>query len=620
MSTPTNDKSATEQQVPTVDDKQNTSVSEEKAPATESSTETKPSAMEVESSQTDTKPEVASSDEKKPEAASSEETKPADANATSEESKSAKPTENKRKQLRGIGARKRFKWLLEQGYSQDEAFELAKKRLEKGELLDRYLADKGRKPMNPKVIDAEVKKLNPADKKLYTYLLQSGHSEEEALQALKKKRKTTAAPNRQANSGGGAQNKMTKSTPNDSSGIVMVVAAKDYPAKTLTNAQSNEVKAAILKEVVQQKDSETKPRFESCTHVKAGYLRVNCSDGNTRQWLHKIVGKLTVPEGVPLKLLSEKNLIKGDVYTGVFADSKKEDNAAILEFINSQNDGLDTSKWKVLSRKEVPNKQSVEMIFSVDQASSKTIATLENELNYKFNKVQLRKQVNPNNPPQQANRNNAGRTGGRMGPPQRRMQNQVMPRQMNSIVPVWDNNQRQQNNFNQFSNGNNFGNGLNLSSSNGNNGFGMASNLFGGNNFFGSSSNSNGGSNNYGNNQQYRGNNSFGNSSRNSSGRSGNNSSMQSNTRNRPFNLSESLYDQLKLIGNSVGNGNGGANYGSPQRRNAGGSGQMRRTGGGGNNNSSQGGRNSGGNSNSFNRGNVMGKRNFFTTTRTGFF
>lgn len=655
MSTPaTETKPAEEQQVPTAEVKQEetepiTTASSEAA-AEASSAGAEPSAMEVDASKTETKTEAASGEEAKP---------AAEGEAAKTEDAKAKPERPIR--LNGA-ARKRFRWLLDQGYSKEEAAELAKEPLKTKELRDRFNADtkKGPKPKDEKVIEAEVKKLAPAEKKRFTWLLQNGHTEEEALEVMRKKRSTAPKRNLASSSAGGPPMKMARSQPADvlPGALAMAVLAKDFPKQTLTHVQSNEVKAAILKEVVQQKDSETKPRFESCTFVKAGYLRVNCSDASTRQWLHKIVGKLGVPEGIPLKMVNERNLLKGgDIYTGVFPDSKKENNDAILEFVKSQNDGLDISKWKVLSRKELPNKQAVELMFSVDQASAKNIQNLANELNYKFNKVQLKKQAKPGDTqgPAASNRNAVARPGGAggraMGPPQRRFVNQPRPNS-NSFVSVWDNNRSNQydsmrsNSFNSSGGGNNWANGsgqnsFGMGNLGNNNGFGLGglSSLGGGSNSFGGldsfrGSNSFGsGNNSYGN-----GNNSFGGGSnslggsnmnlysRRNGGGGGSGGNQSNGISNRAFNLSASLYDQLKLIGSSgaVDNGNG---FGSSRRTGGGGGGAGGNTGNsssrrtGGNNNSRS--RNAGGNAAgkaTSNQTNTMGKRNFFTTTRTGFF
>lgn len=644
MSTPVAETKPAEEQVPKEDAKEDTStttttttseevqmkeVEKEKDTAEPSTT-----AMEVDASQTETKPEAAT--------ASGEEAKPeVKANGTTGETKA-----KNEKQIRLNGAaRKRFRWLLDQGYSREEAAEVAKEPLKTKELRDRFNADT--KPDN---VDEDFKTLGGAAKKRFKWLLKNGYTEKEALKMAREPMNGTGSK-RNLSTNDGPPNKVSRPAPDVPGGIVMAVAAKDYPTTSLTNAQTKEVKTAILKEVVQQKDSELKPRFESCVHVK-GYLRVHCSDQETRQWLHRVVTKLTVPEGIKLKVASEKNLVKGDIYTGQFTDSRGDTNEAILEFVESQNDGINTSKWKILSRKE--NKQTIELMFSVDQVSAKSIHNLGNELNYKFNKVKVRKQLKPTEkaPAAAAVANTNVRMARSMAPPQRvnrRTFNQPRPTSSGgSFVPIWDSNSRNSgSNFdssrNSFSSGtaNNWSNGMNsFGLGNGGSGSygGMSSSFggdgsFGGNNSFGGSNSGGGGggrsnsfmgsnsrSNSFGGSgsrsNSFGGSNSRSNSNSYGMGGGGGRGSNQSNS-NRPFNLVDSLYDQLKLIGSSAGGSNAGNSYSDSY-------GSSRRSGGGGGNTgvgNNPRGRNTSSNSSFSGRSSSgYGNRSFFTTTRSGFF
>lgn len=597
----------------------------EASTAAESSTTTEPStkaepttAMEVDSSQTEAKPEASSGQEPKPEVK---------ANGTTSETKA----KNESLRLNGA-ARKRFRWLLDQGYTREEAAKLAKEPLKTKELRDRFNADTKKGGSTDKTeskVDEELKNLSGAAKKRFRWLLRNGYTEKEAIKMAREPMNAVTSK-RNMSMNDGPPSKVSRPTLEVAGGIVMVVAARDYPTTSLTHAQTNEVKSAILKEVVQQKDSELKPRFESCVHVK-GYLRVHCSDQETRQWLQRVVSKLTVPEGIKLKVASEKNLLKGDIYTGFFTDSRKDTNEAILEFVESQNDGINTSKWKILTRKEMQKGQLVELMFTVDQASSKSIQNLGCELNYKFNKVKVRKQIKPTERTTPAVANNNVRINRSMAPPQRdrRTFNQPRPISSGSYVPIWDSNlpqKRTVNNFNQFdSSRNSFSSGSGNGWSNGGNSFGLGgggSGSFGmnngGNNSFGSSNSGGNSGRSMGSNSRS---NSFGgsNSRSNSFGGRSNNNGMgggrggnQSNS-NRPFDLVDSLYGQLKLIG-SVGSNkssNNSNSYGGSSRRSGGNS-------GGGSN---LWGRNTSSNSSYTGRSNSsLGNRNFFTTTRSGFF
>lgn len=603
MSTPVADtKSAAEEQVPKAEEKQETSTASEdvqvksEGEATkEPSTTAEPTAMEVDSSANETKPEAASGEEANP-----------------AEGEKSENTKDENKNRRNGATRKRYKWLLEQGYSREEA------------------ASKAKEPLKVQELE-EFKSLSGAAKKRYNWLLKNGCSEKEALTLA---REPMGASKRNLSANSGPPNKFSKATADPAVGgsMVMAVTVMDYPNTSFTKTQANEFKSAILKEVIAQKDSELKPHFESCTYVK-GYLRVHCSDEDTRRWLQRVVSKLTVPEGMAsLKIIAERNLLKGDIYTGFFPDSRKDDNAAILEFVESQNESIDISKWKILSRKEVQNKQTVELTFTLDQASAKTLQGLGYELNYKFNKIKIRKQNKSGDAPTNANNNNNMRPVGNMGPPQmRRPFNQQGPQ---PNLNVWGSNYGQNrggnNNFNRFDNSrNSFGsNSGGFGWNNGGNSFGLGGGGGGGN----SSSFGSGGSGGGSNNSFGGGNNPFANAIAMAAN---NRSGFQSNSE-RPFNnLIESLYDQLKIIGNSTNSsGNNtnyntgnysGNNFGSSRRPGSGGGNNNDNSGNNSNSNNNQWGRNTGNNpgtSSSYGdrSSNYYGNRSFFTTTRTGFF
>lgn len=580
MSTPVADtKSAAEEQAPKAEKKQETSTASEdvqvegdKEGATpEPSTAAEPAASEVDSLTSETEPEAASGEEAKP--------------AEGEQSDDTKAKNDK---IRRNGAtRKRYKWLLEQGYSREEA------------------ADKAKEPLKVQELE-EFKSLSGAAKKRYNWLLKNGNNEKEALR-LAREPMGTSKRNLSANSG--PPTKVTKAGVDPAGGMVMAVAFMDYPNSSFSKTQANEFKSAILKEVIAQKDSELKPHFQSCNYVK-GYLRVHCSDEDTRRWLQRVVAKLAVPEGMAnLKIIAERNLLKGDIYIGFFPDSRKDNNEAIMEFVESQNESIDTSKWKILSRKEVQNKQTVELTFTMDQASAKSLQALGYELNYKFNKIKLRKQTRSGDA--QPNPNPNMRPVGNMGPPHARQP--FIPQQGPSLnLNTWDKNFGQNrggvNNFNRFDNSRNS--------------FGSNSGAFGwnsGGNSFGL-----GGS---GSNSSFANSNPFANAIASAGNRGG----YQSNS-DRPFNnLIESLYDQLKLISNtSNSSGNNSNTNFNPNnfgnaRRSVSGAGDNDNN-GSNNGNNNQWGRNTGGNpgtSSSYtgrSSNNYYGNRSFFTTTRTGFF
>lgn len=436
-----------------VEVKQETSTATEEEEVQQANDDSSATAMEVDSSHKESNLESAADDEDKP--------------------------------FRRNGAsRKRFKWLIDQGYSRNAAAQISKTPFKPKDMREKYIAETGffKEKIN-ELSEEGWESLDDATKRRVKWLIKNGYTEKDALRLASEPslKPVVSKRNLPTNNGGPLAKRASEATEL----LVMAVVAADYPKTLMSKAQTDEFKSAILKEVVAQKDSELKPHFKKSVHVN-GYLRIQCSDQETRRWLQRTVAKLAVPEGMAIKVVAERTLLK-DVYTGHFPDSRNDTNATILEFIESQNDGISTSEWTILTRREIRDTQTVELMFNVDQASTESILSIGYELNYKFNTVKLRKKSPPGNP-----------TDKGPNPNQRRSFNQPS----GSFVPILDSNfppNRGGNNFNPFS------------------GRGRGKPFRGGGGF--------------------------------------NNRGMSNG--NRPFDMVDTLYDQLRLIS---GGGGGGSN------------------------------------------------------------
>ncbi|XP_053684822.1 uncharacterized protein LOC128734580 [Sabethes cyaneus] len=427
----------------------------------DSSAETAPTAMETEPAA----------------AANGVESKPAgtEAKASTDESKKANGAKKERPRFSTV-ARKRFRLLIGQGYSRNEAARLAQ------EPLKPNVATKGQ-PKAKFDFEEERKKLTGAAKKRLAWLLRNGYDEKEAIAQARKPMDTTRRGRFGRFDGPRAPTAFSlpanrKPVP---SVIAMAVVKSDHPAQVLTREQSSKIKSGILKQVTQQKDAQLKPRFEDCVFVN-GYLRVLCSDKPTVKFLQQNVPKLELWKDASVKVVNEKSILRIETYVGHFTDSRQNSNEEILNFVECQNDGLSTSNWKILGRNEAPGKV-IELKFTMDPASTKIVRELGFELNYKFNKIKVEKVQKPAAPLQ-----------GSTAPPQRAAP--VASRRYNpprrTFVPVWENNMSKQttfnrapspprrsnfdsyggNQFNSGSHGNNWGGNSNSFSSNGGSGGG----------------------------------------------------------------------------------------------------------------------------------------------------
>ncbi|XP_065081792.1 uncharacterized protein LOC135704249 [Ochlerotatus camptorhynchus] len=164
---------------------------------------------------------------------------------------------------------------------------------------------------------------------------------------------------------------------------------KNYPQIQLTMEQMYVVQEAILQKVTQQRRESFKPKFINCWQ-RTGHLVINCQDTETADWLDSVVPMLTPWEGVELTVIDADDIPRLDVMIGFFPQSVNDDNDTIRVFIESQNDGLSTNKWRIIQRNTLYEKH-VEWFFTVDEASMQHFKACNFLINFKFGQTTLRK-------------------------------------------------------------------------------------------------------------------------------------------------------------------------------------------------------------------------------------
>ncbi|KAL9698908.1 hypothetical protein quinque_002349 [Culex quinquefasciatus] len=167
-----------------------------------------------------------------------------------------------------------------------------------------------------------------------------------------------------------------------------------YPDAELTPEQQEVVKDELLKKVLEQRREQFKPKFVYCK-AKAGLVMLLCQEKGTADWV-----KLTVPTMIPwenaqLSALNEANIPRRDVLRAFFYRSKNDENDTILGYLESQNDNLDTSAWRIL-RRSVKVNDHVAWLFTVDLASMQLLEERNFVVNYKFGQTMFRRKQSDN--------------------------------------------------------------------------------------------------------------------------------------------------------------------------------------------------------------------------------
>nr|XP_029714496.1 uncharacterized protein LOC115258514 [Aedes albopictus] len=281
-------------------------------------------------------------------------------------------------------------------------------------------------PENPRNRESEVvrPKLSGAKKKRFRKLLLSGHNREEPLSMAlmpqqvstpKRTRNMNCSSNSEGNpipkkqKGLQVHHSVNKRMDNIRSGtttneknanqqptysevakwVRVGILPKNYPQFQLTTEQMDMVQESILEKVAMQRRESFKPKFINCWQ-RTGHLLINCQDTETADWLDTVIPTLYPWQGAELTVVQADDIPRLDVMIGFFPQSVNNDNDTIRIFIESQNDGLTTDKWRIIQRNILYEKH-VEWYFTVDEASMQHFRTCNFLINYKFGQTTLRK-------------------------------------------------------------------------------------------------------------------------------------------------------------------------------------------------------------------------------------
>jgi len=160
----------------------------------------------------------------------------------------------------------------------------------------------------------------------------------------------------------------------------------DYPDTILSVEQLNAVQEGIMEMVLKQKEKELKPKFLGSL-FRFGWLMVTCGDKATAQWLREAIGVIKPWEGAQLQAVEASNLPRAQIVFGTFPGSAEMPSDRILDFIKSQNGGMQAAKWKVIRRE--PRGTSAFCTLSVDHVTVERLKQVDYKVNYRFGHVQL---------------------------------------------------------------------------------------------------------------------------------------------------------------------------------------------------------------------------------------
>lgn len=272
----------------------------------------------------------------------------------SESEKLTKAVDDLKLRRKGLSqaARKRFKWLLGHGHTEEEARELA--------LI----------PVGPKHKPSGEKR---------------SRSDGSTPEGNTKRRKDAqGALDAQTAT---VQSAATVSYRQAAESTRVGIIPENFPDVTMTTSQMEKVQNDILEKILLLKEGDVKPEFAGCT-FKPGFMVLACANKATAQWLGTIVGAVKPWEGAKLKAVEESDIPRPQILVGYFPNSQEDPSEKIMGFLKTQNEGLCVENWRVLHR--ASEKSCAQITFSMDIKSFENIKKKNFRLSYKFGQVVIR--------------------------------------------------------------------------------------------------------------------------------------------------------------------------------------------------------------------------------------
>ncbi|XP_053695788.1 uncharacterized protein LOC128745277 [Sabethes cyaneus] len=272
------------------------------------------------------------------------------------------------KPLSGAG-KKRYRRLIDSGINQEEA-----RRLAALPLLTPN-SDPGKRFRNS---ESNSSGENPRPKKQGRPMTSRGNVNRKSIQ------------HRLDQIRAGPSGTMTKPSYRDVVNSVKVgIIPKDYPNSELTMQQLIATQKAVLGKVLHQRKERVKPKFGNCL-FRPGYLILICKNQETSDWLKNIISSIIPSVGVDIVAVDEHQIPQPETLIGFFPMSVEDSNEDILALLDAQNEGLVVDSWKIFVRKII-NKRHVELTFSVDGVSMRSLNECNFVLDFKFGSAPIRK-------------------------------------------------------------------------------------------------------------------------------------------------------------------------------------------------------------------------------------
>lgn len=169
--------------------------------------------------------------------------------------------------------------------------------------------------------------------------------------------------------------------------IRLAVIPSDYPNTIWTDEKLKLIQTAVLDKIIECKKGNLKPQFAGCSY-KPGWLLFKCKGHNSELWVREHVPTLKPWQDAKLKVVSEEEIPKSEIFVGYFPEKPETLTSRILSLIEGQNEDLSVEFWKVLNR--ISKNKIEEITFAIDPSSICKLKELGYHISYGYGTVHIR--------------------------------------------------------------------------------------------------------------------------------------------------------------------------------------------------------------------------------------
>lgn len=162
----------------------------------------------------------------------------------------------------------------------------------------------------------------------------------------------------------------------------VVILPKTFPGTTLSAKDLTLLEEALVEEMFSGWDYKLK--FGGI-HFRPGMLLIDCETPQSAEWLREKVPHLSNWKGVELQVRARDDIPKSHTAKLFLPRSQGQTTDKLLKLIEAQNEGLSTTLWKIVSKKDEGKGQILRI--ELDDLSYKRIKNNGYTIHYRFGKV-----------------------------------------------------------------------------------------------------------------------------------------------------------------------------------------------------------------------------------------